>query len=270
MKLNLHCLLILSVAAVLLVSCGGYKVRPDVTAEERLALAKKMFKNKDYQEAQVQFKILTLNYPGASFVDEAQFYLAESHFQMKEYIIAADEYKRLTRLYPKSEYLDDAMFKVAMSDFKLSPKPSLDQKYTVSALENFQRFIEDFPNSALVPEAEKKIFTCRLKLAEKDFNAAELYRKLDDNYAALVYYNSVLDRYYDTKFAHEALYWKGECLYNLKRRDEALQAFNELLAKYPKSKYRGQISARLKEIEAEISKMEAADGKAPISKQTKQ
>lgn len=255
---------------LMIAGCGGYKIKPDATSEERLATAKRMFKNKDYQEAQSQFKILTLNYPGARFVDEAQFYLAECHYELKEYIIAADEYKRLVRLYPKSEYIDDAQYKVAMSDFKLSPKPSLDQTHTFSAMENFQRFIEDFPNSGLVPDAEKKLLTCRSKLAEKDFSAAELYRKLSDNYAALVYYNSVLERYYDTKFAHDAMFWKGECLYNLKRKDEALQTFNEMLVKYPKSKYRVRISERLKEIDSDFSKAQEADGKTPLSKQTKQ
>ncbi len=270
MRLKASRLLFLAVITSIFAGCGGYKIKPDSTAEDRLAVAKRMFKSKDYQQAQAQFKILTLNYPGARFVDEAQFYLAECHFELKEYIIAADEYKRLVRLYPQSEYLDDAQYKVAMSDFKLSPKSSLDQTHTVSALENFQRFIEDFPNSDLVPDAEKKLLGCRSKLSEKDFSAGELYRKLGDNYAALVYYNSVLEHYYDTKFAHDALYWKGECLYNLKRKDEALQAFNELLAKYPKSKYRVRISDRLKEIDSDLSKVHEADGKAPISKQTKQ
>jgi len=266
MKIPVQRFLYLMATIGLFAGCGGYKIKPDTTAEDRLTLAKRMFGNKDYQDAQNQFKILTLNYPGATFVDEAQFYLAESHFALKEYIIASDEYKRLARLYPKSQYLDDALYKIAMSDFKLSPKPALDQKYTVSAMENFQRFIEDFPNSELAAEAEKNLNVCRAKLAEKDFNAGELYRKLDDTHAALVYYNSVLERYYDTRFAHDALYWKGECLYTLKRRDEALQAFHELLAKYPKSKYRERTSERLKDIEAELSKIE----EAPLTKQTKQ
>jgi outer membrane protein assembly factor BamD len=269
MKFSLRIVLLMIFAGTILSSCGGYKVRPDMTAEDRLALALRMFKNKDYQEGQTQFKILTLNYPGAPFVDQAQFYLGECHYELKEYIIASDEYKRLQRLYPKSVYLDDAQYKIAMSDFKLSPKPPLDQKHTVLALENFQRFVEDFPNSDLVPEAEEKLKTCRIKLAEKDFNAAELYRKLDDSYAALVYYNSVLERYYDTKFAHDALFWKGESLYNLNRKDEALVAFNELLAKYPKSKYREKISDRLQEIESDLSKLQPTDGHAPLGK-TKQ
>jgi outer membrane protein assembly factor BamD len=269
MRLNVRSLVLAMFILSALSACGGYKIRPDLTAEERLTLAKRMFKNKDYQDAQVQFKLLILNYPGANFVDEAQFYLGECHYEMKEYIVAADEYKRLQRLYPRSQYIDDAQFKIAMSDFKLSPKPALDQKYTVSALENFQRFLEDFPTSELAPEAERRLKICRAKLAEKDFNAAELYRKLDDSYAALVYYNSVLERYYDTKFAHDALFWKGECLFELKRKDEAVQAFNELLAKYPKSKYRARISERLKEIESALGKAQEADGKTPLSKQTK-
>jgi outer membrane protein assembly factor BamD len=249
----------------LLFGCHSYNIKPNISSEDRFEVAQRMFHNKDYEEAKTQFKIVTLNSPGAPFVDEAQFRLAECHFALKEFILAGDEYNRLIRLYPRSEFVDDAQFKIALSDFKLSPKPPLDQKYTISAVANFQRFIEDFPNSELVPEAERLLKICRTKLAEKDFNTGGLYRKLDDCYAALVYYDSVLDHYYDTKFAHPSLFWKGECLYNLNRKDEALAAFNELLIKFPTSSFKSKARERLKEIDS--GKVRVTDGKASVNNQ---
>ncbi|MFQ5750882.1 MAG: outer membrane protein assembly factor BamD [bacterium] len=260
---------IFAILLIVVVGCKSYNIRPNISAEDRFELAKTMFQKKDYFEAKTQFKILTLNNPGAKFIDEAQYYLGESHFYMKEYILAADEYSRLIRLYPKSNWVDDAQFKIALCDFKLSPKPTLDQKYTILAVEHFQRFLEDFPTSELVPEAEKMLKICRTKLAEKDFRNANLYRKLSDYYAALVYFNSVLDGYYDTKFAHSALFWKGECLYKLKRTDEAMEVFEELIEKYPRSKYRAKALKRFKEIKLDLIKTHQADGKIPLSTKNK-
>lgn len=249
--------------------CSSYNIKPDMTAEQRLALAKTMFKNEDYREAKTQFKILTLNNPGATFTDEAQFLLAECHFREKEFILAADEYARLMRLYPQSRWVDDAQFRVGLCDYRLSPKAALDQKYTLQAVAHFQRFLEDFPNSDLVPEAEKMLLECRTKLAKKEFKSGELYRKFSDYYAALVYFDSVLGSYYDTEWAEPSLYWRAECLYKLQRKREALDTFNELLLKYPKSRFRTRANERRKDIESELAKSQETDGKGTLSSQTK-
>lgn len=247
-------------SVILLTSCGSYHVRPNITAQERFELAKRMFKNKDYFDAKNQFKILILNNPGLPFIDEAQYFLADSHFHMKEYILAADEYNRLVRLYPKSEWLDDAMFKIGMCDYKLSPKPSLDQKYTFQAVQHFQEFLEEYPDSEFVPEAERLLKICRGKLAEKEYKAGELYRKLGDYYAAVVYFDSVLESYYDSKFVADAQYWKAECLYKMKKNQESLNAFVELVSKYPKSKFVSKSKERIQELEATLAKAKNADG----------
>jgi len=248
--------------------CSGYHVRPDISAEERLALAKKMFANKDYFEAKQQFKIVTLNNPGAAFVDEAQFLLAESHFYSKEYILAADEYNRLVRVYPKSKWVDDAQFKVGVCDYKLSPKPALDQTYTERAVDNLQQFIEEFPNSDLIPEAERLLHVCRGKLSEKDYKAGVLYRKMGDYYAASVYFESVTTNYYDTKYAEDAYFWDAECLYRQDLINEARTAFEELLRKYPKTQHAAKVKERLETIAAALAdlsgpnKQSASNGRA--------
>lgn len=250
-------------------SCSSYNVKPNMAPEERFALAKKMFENRDFFEAKTQFKIVTLNNPGIHFVDEVQYYLAEAHFYLKEYIIAADEYSRLIRLYPKSQWADDAEYKIGYCYFKLSPKASLDQKYTHQAIENFQRFLEDFPNSELVPKAEKMLKTCRTKLAKKEYKAGELYRRLNNYTAALVYFNSVLENYYDTQYAEPAHFWKGETLYKLDRKEEALESFKEFLRKYPNSKYLGKVRNRIHEVNSSVLNVHETDGKTILSKQSK-
>ncbi len=249
--------------------CKSYNVKPNLTAEKRIELARVMFKNKDYAEAKTQYKILTLNNPGLQFIDEAQFFLGECHFNIKEYILAADEYNRLTRLYPRSPWVDNAYLKIALCNYKLSPKPALDQKYTKLAVFYFSAFIEDYPNSDLVPEAERLLKICRTKLAEKEFKAGVLYRKLDINYAALVYFDSVLENYYDTKFAKDALFLKGESLYELDRKTEADEAFKELISKYPKSKHVIRAKRRIKEIRSEVAKVRKANGISPSGNQQK-
>lgn len=220
---------------ILINSCGRHKLKPTASADERIAYAEKLFKNGDYLDARTEFRIIILNFPGSTTSDRAQLRLADCHFNLKEYIIAAEEYKKLVRVFPNSEYVDDAQYKIALSLFKLSPKYSLDQDYTNKAIEEFQKFLDDFPKSDLAPEVNKNMKLCREKLGKKYYRNAESYRKLNWYKSAIVYYNFVLDNYYDTEFAELSLYGKAECLQNLADIEQAVKFYQLYLEKYPNS-----------------------------------
>lgn len=243
----------------LLLACGTTKIPPNLTAEERFEVAKRLFDKGKYLDAKTQFKIITLNNPGSSIVDEAQYYLAETHFKLKEYLLAASEYERVLRMYPQSPLVDDAQYKIGLCYFKLSPGYALDQDYTLKAIGEFQRFLEDHPNSDLVPQVEKYLFECRSKLAQKDYKAGELYRKMGDCRAAVVYFDSVLNNYYDTKFAEKAHYWKAECLRRLGDYEAAQKEFEDFLSRYPKSGLASTVRSRLQELRFQPSNNRQAE-----------
>ncbi len=257
---------VFTVASAWFTACGGNKLRANITTEERLAYAMQLFEKHDYLDARTQFRIITLNAPGSAIVDQAQFHLAECHFHIGEFIVAAAEYEKVLRLYARSEYLDDAQYKIALCYYELSPKADLDQKYTSQAVEEFQKFLEDYPESELKDEASQKLQELRHKLAKKEYSSADLYRRLSYFDAALVYYDEVLNRYYDTVFAEPALYFKAEILCKLLRYSGAKEALYQLMDRYRKEalkqqeesggksrgKYQGRAEALLKSIDEEL------------------
>lgn len=233
-------------SVLILCACGGNKLKANMTTEERLAHAEKLFADGDYLDAQTQLRIIILNAPGSAVVDRAQFLLAECHYKMKEYLLAAAEYEKLVRLYPRSELLDEAQFKVGLSYFELSPKSDLDQKYTLMAINEFQKFLEDFPDSPLVSEVAPKLDAAREKLAKKEYNTATLYRRMAYYESAVISYDAVLSTYYDTRFAEPSLYYKAECLLKMQKPTEASTSLRLLLEKYPKSDFRARAEDLLK------------------------
>jgi outer membrane protein assembly factor BamD len=243
--------------ALIFAACGGNKARPNMTTEERFVYAMKKFEDKDYFDARTQFRIVILNAPGNTIVDQAQFYLAECHYKMDEFILAASEYERLLKLYPRSAFLDDAQYKLALCYDRLSPKSDLDQKYTLRAIEEFQRFVEDYPTSEFVEEVEKKLFAARAKLAKKEFDTGNLYRKMTYCEAAVQSFDDVLNHFYDSKYAEPALFYKGECLFKLARWRDAKTAFEILLEKFPKSSF----AAPAKDILGQIERGASTNGK---------
>lgn len=234
-------------------ACGGNKARPNMTTEERVAYAMKLFKDKDYFDARTQFRIIILNAPGSSIVDQAQFYLAECHFHMDEFITAAAEYEKVIRLYPRSTWLDDSQYKIALCYDRLSPKAGLDQKNTYKAIEEYQRFMEEFPESEHVADVEKRLFALRSKLAKKEFDTGNLYRKMTLYESALHSFDEVLSRFYDSRYAEQAMFYKAECLFKLQRWNEAKAALEELKQKFPQSSFLSEAKNMLESINRNAS-----------------
>jgi len=252
-------LLLLIVA--LFSACAHQKIKSNATLDERMAYGMKLFEKGKYFDAKTQFRVITLSHSGNLDAAKAQFYLGECHFNMKEYILAASEYERLIKVYPGSEWVDDAKHKLGLSYYKLSPKYSLDQAYTLKAITEFQEFLEDYPDSPLNGEVEKDLVAARNKLARKVYESAEIYRKMTYYNSAIIYYNKVLEEYYDTPFAAEALFWIGECDRRMHKHNNALEAFSEFIKKYPNHEWAARAKNKIKQTRQDFAKMQRVEAK---------
>ncbi len=223
------------------------------TPSQKLQYAMKLYNDKDYESSVKEFQAIILQYPGNDVVDTAQFYLGQSRYQRGEYIMAAYEFSRLIKNMPASKLVPSAQYMLAQSYYKLSPYYALDQKYTKKAIAEFQAFIDFFPTDPKVPEAEKKISELNDKLAEKVYNDAYIYEKLEDYKAALIYYDLVLDNYHDTKYAPLAMYDKIKLLVYRKRNDEALDTISKFIEKYPTDLHIKEIEKIKSSLEGKLS-----------------
>lgn len=221
------------IGSVLLISCSGAEEATSLPVEERYAKAKALFDDGDYLQAVEEFKIITVQYQGSEYGDDAQYYLAESRFRRGEYILASAEYDNLIRLMPGSPFVNISRYQRAESYYRLSPKPQLDQKYSRMALDNFQTYIEFSPKDSLVGDAERKIGELTLKLAEKMFDGGTLYFRLEFYRAAIAYFDKLIQDYHDSPFVDDGLFWKAKAQNERKEFDAAVQTLDELGAKFP-------------------------------------
>lgn len=227
--------ILLFATAALLAGCAGVGPQPSWKAEQYFHYAMEMFNEEDYFEAAREFKVVTLRYAGSQIGDSAQFYLAESHYHMSEYIIAASEYEKLINNMSHSKLLSVAQFKLAQSYYQLSPRSALDQKFTKKAIQEFQNFVEEYPTDRLKEDAEKRIEELRDKLAKKEYNNGEIYRKMRRFSAANIYYDMVLGKYYDTQWADDALFGKINAYIDHKKYLSAHQEIDKFLSQFPNS-----------------------------------
>lgn len=218
-----------------LAGCSSSNQTEPKTAEERFAHGKKLYDEGDYFEAIQQFEILKLQFQGSSVSDQGQYYTGLARFEREEFILAEYDFELLVRNYPSSPLVPDAYFMIARCFVELSPSAQLDQSYTVRALDALQTFIELFPTHARVTEAQKAQEELRTRLAEKEYQTGELYQRLDDTKAALQYYDRVLDQFYNSPFADDALAAKIQILVRKKRFADATRAIETFKKKFPDS-----------------------------------
>lgn len=242
--------------ALVAAGCGSSEesLQP-ATAEQRFASAKELFDKGSYLDAINAFRAVALQFSGTAVADDAQFYLGESHFARGEYLLASYEFGELRRLMSASPLVPDAHYRIAECFYMLSPKSSLDQQYTRKAIEEMQSAVEQYPKHPSAERATAMIRELTTRLAQKSFETARLYTRMEQWRAALFYYDDVIEKYHDTDYGPQAYLGKTELLMTRRRYSEALSTINRFIEVQPNSVFRSQADRLKGAIEAELEKV---------------
>ena len=189
---------------VLLIGCGKKDIHLEEDLSPRFEKARGYFDKGKYSRAQDEFDYIIMADPGSKIANESQYYKAESMFQLKEYTEASIAFDRYVRFSPDYTKIEQSRFRICECAINLSNDFQREQSETHKALEQLQMFIDDFPESDLMEDAEDAIFALRQKLAQKDYEVGRMYLKLEEYESALIYFRSVLNHYYDTSFSDDA------------------------------------------------------------------
>ncbi|MFI5196091.1 MAG: outer membrane protein assembly factor BamD [Chitinophagales bacterium] len=248
MRFHLKNLLYLYFGLVFFSSCGGFeKVRKSSDVNYKLTKANEYFGKKDYNHANLLYKELmpimksTRNY-------EALFYkYAYTFYYLKDYVEASYYFKNFTEYFPASKDAEECEFMSAVCLYKYAPKYTLDQTNTIKSLEALQSYVNRYPKSTRMAEANKYIDESHKKLELKQAGAAKLYYNISQFKAATVAYKSVLRNYPESPSAdmYQFMIIKAWCKYakqSIPEKQEeryatAIGAYKELKDTYPQSKY---------------------------------
>ena len=259
--------LLFSIAVFALMSCRSQElIRPGDTLEVAFSKAKAQFDEENWSEAARAFETVVSIGRGTDLGQQAQYLLAESYFNDRRYLLAASEYDRYASFYPRSERREDVDFKAALCYYELSPRYRLDQSYTRQALERFRLFNSRYPNSDRVVDSAQYITQLRNKLARKQYEAAEFYKRTNRFSAAIVYYDLVLDNYPESQWAEQALVDKIEAyiLYadnsipasQLGRYESAISSYETYLQLFPSGENRSRAEDLYDRARGEIEDIE--------------
>lgn len=229
------------IVTLLLVACGSSDVTENPGASERFRLGMMEYEDGDYLEALNHFEVIRLQYPGSSVADSARYYTGMCRYERGEYLLASFEFNKLIQGRRRSALAPDAYYMFSQCYYEMSPKVQLDQTSTQRAIDALQSFVEQYPNHPKAPTVEKQVLELVNKLAQKEYETAILYEKMEIRRAALIYFSTIVDRYYNTYVADDALAGKIRMLLALKRYAEAASAIENFLERYPDSDWRDDV-----------------------------
>ena len=193
----------------LLASCTEYtKVMKSRDVDYKFDYAKRAYESKKYLQASTILNDIYTPLRGTAKGEEALFLLAMSYYENQDYTNANVFFKTYYQRYPKGKFAELSHYYSGYGFYLDSPDPQLDQTYTIKAIEELQNFLEKYPKSEKVPDAQKAIFEMQDKLTLKELQNAQLYYNLGNfmgnNYeSAVIVAQNALKDYPYSKYREE-------------------------------------------------------------------
>jgi outer membrane protein assembly factor BamD len=241
-------------STLFVVSCSEYeRVLKSDDYDKKYDMAEKMYKKEKYIKAIPLFEEVISIYSKLSEKGEkAYYYLCYSHYNTQDYALAGYYFTNFQTTYPQSSHAEEAVFMSAMCKVAASPKPSLDQTNTRTAINDLQAFMNRYPKTSKKDTCNLIIDQLRDKLEEKAYQSAKLYYNMEEYAASAVAFTNMLSDYPDTDYREEALYLVVKSNFKLANnsvREKKVERFEETIKSYTKFVDNFPSSKRLKEIE---------------------
>ena len=146
----------------------------------------------------------------------------------------------------------------------LSPEYSLDQTDTFKAIDKLQNFIDTFPNSEYLGEANASLKVLSEKIEKKVFENAKGYNTISDFKSAIVALDNFILDFPGTRYKEDALFLKFDSAYQLginsvpakmeERLIVAKTAYSGLLKFMADTKYKKQADDMIARVEKDLQK----------------
>jgi len=245
-------------------SCNDFqKLLRNEDVKLKYEMAEKYYENEEWRRAATLFEQIQPQYRGKPQGERITFFYANSLLNKKNYVLAAFQFESFVKSYPISQKVEEAAFLGAYCYYKQSPRHSLDQEETRTAIEKLQNFINYYPYSEKLSEANDLVQELRIKLEYKQFEIAKQYNTIRDYTSAIKVLNSFISDYPGTPYREDALYYLFDSSYQLainsipskrlERLNNAVKVYDELIKDYPETKFISESEKKMTAIEKEIA-----------------
>jgi outer membrane protein assembly factor BamD len=240
--------------ATLLAGCLGKKnVAPvaGTSAEPDKVLYAKAandIKHGRYSVGRLALQTLINTYPDSEFLAKAKLEIAESYYKeggtagLKQSIV---ECKDFITFFPFLDEAANCQLQIARAHYRQMEKPDRDHAEAVQAEAEFQTFLEKYPNSTLLPQAEQNLRDVQEVLAEGNFRVASFYYTRAAYRAAGARLIELTNRYPLYSQADHANWMLGQIYEKGEHNEIAARYYTRIVKDYPLSPMAGDAKNRL-------------------------
>ena len=250
-------------ALTLVMACGPphLEVTPATIDGDKLLFERgeQALEQGDWIEARDSFSRVRDNYPQSSLRADARLGVADSfegRGSRDAYLAALAEYQDFLSLFPTHPRAAYAQFKIGMVHFHQMRGPERDQSDTRSAIQEFEVFLQRYPNSDLIGEVQDHLREARDRLSESEYYVGRYYYQREWWPGAIDRLRAVITADPDYTGREEVYFQLADALYRSEdsvNLEEARTWFDRLLDEFPQTLHALKITAALADIDAQLA-----------------
>lgn len=208
--------LALFVLLFVLTACSEYnKVLKSSDLEWKYEKAMEYYEKEKFYKAYPLLEELVTYYRGTDKAEDLYYVYAYTDYKLEDYLLASHRFKQFVKTFPRSEKAEECRYMSAYCAYLMSPEFSLDQEPTYDAISKLQLFINEYPRAARADTCTQLIGELEEKLELKAYMAAKQYYKMQDYKAAYTTFENLLKKYPGSKYTEEAYFTMFSAKYEL-------------------------------------------------------
>jgi outer membrane protein assembly factor BamD len=244
-----------ALGATLLAGCLGKKKEAAPVAGASVEPDKVLYtkatadlKRGRYATGRLALQTLINTYPDSEYLAKAKLAIGDSYYKegatagLKQSIV---EYKDFITFFPFLDESANAQLQIAMAHYRQMEKPDRDHAEAVQAEAEFQTFLEKYPNSTLVPQAEQHLREVQEVLAEGNFRVASFYYVRAAYRASGARLIELTNRYPLYSQADQANWMLGQIYEKGEHNEIAARYYSRIVKDYPLSSLAGDAKNKL-------------------------
>ena len=230
----------------------GTSVEPDKVLYTRSI---EDIKHGRYDIGRLNLQTLINTYPDSEYLAKAKLAIADSYYKeggtasLDQAIL---EYKDFITFFP---FLDEAAYaqmQVSMAHYRRMMKPDRDRTEALNAEAEFQTFIQKYPNSTLLPQAQQRLREVQEVIAEGDYRIAKFYFTRHSDRASAARLLELTSRFPLYSRADDANWMLGQIYERNERKEVAAVFYTRIVKDYPLSPLAADAKDRLTKLGAPI------------------
>lgn len=214
-----------------------------------------LLEDKKWLTAREMLRQIVENFPQSPYRPDAKLGVADSFLgdgTAAALVMAINEYREFLTFYPTNRRADYAQYKLGYCHFKQMLAPQRDQSETREAIKEFETFVQRYPNSELMAEAQARLRDSRDRYSDSEYNVGYFYFRARWFPGAVDRFRAILKNDPGYTRRDGVYFYLAEALVKTDKKAEALPYYERLIAEFEQSEYLEDAHKRIVELKPEL------------------